>query len=299
MAPVYSHSRLACFENCPKRFHYRYILKLPAETESIEAFMGKLVHAILERLHQFVQKGRIPSLPAVLKRYHEDWDQRFDPERVRVVRAGDEPSFYRESGERCLSNHYRRYYPFDREETLAIEKNVTFSLDPKGRVRMRGIIDRLVRAPDGAIEILDYKTSRRVPAQSTLDRDRQLALYQIALHQNALYKNGSDGRYAQGPGIRLVWHYLLFDQVRVSTRSEEQLDGLRHETLALVTRIEAEQAFEPKPSALCSWCEYNRLCPASSVRPRGAKAPAPDGRAASEAGPETDAPAPRSQLPLL
>ena len=49
MPPVYSHSRLSCFEDCPKRFHYRYILKVPAETQSIEGFVGKQVHEVLER----------------------------------------------------------------------------------------------------------------------------------------------------------------------------------------------------------------------------------------------------------
>jgi len=32
-------------------------------------------------------------------------------------------------------------------------------------------------------EIHDYKTSRRLPMQATIDRDRQLALYQMAVHQ--------------------------------------------------------------------------------------------------------------------
>ena len=57
MSPIYSHSRLACFENCPKQFHYRYVLKIPSESESIEAFLGKRVHEVLERLHRFVARG--------------------------------------------------------------------------------------------------------------------------------------------------------------------------------------------------------------------------------------------------
>ena len=31
----YSHSRLASFENCPKRFEYRYVQKLEVDTEGI------------------------------------------------------------------------------------------------------------------------------------------------------------------------------------------------------------------------------------------------------------------------
>ena len=60
--PVYSHSRLSSFDNCPKQFHFRYVLKIPSETESIEAFLGKRVHEVLERLYVFVRDGRVPSL---------------------------------------------------------------------------------------------------------------------------------------------------------------------------------------------------------------------------------------------
>ena len=41
MPTIYSHSRLSSFENCRKQFHFRYILQIPAETEGIEAFLGK------------------------------------------------------------------------------------------------------------------------------------------------------------------------------------------------------------------------------------------------------------------
>ena len=56
-----------------------------------------------------------------------------------------------------------------------------FPLDGDGRYAVRGVIDRLVRARDGALEIHDYKTGRRLPSQDELDRDRQLALYEIGV----------------------------------------------------------------------------------------------------------------------
>ena len=33
MSEVYSHSRLKCFENCRKQFHFRYVLAIPEEME--------------------------------------------------------------------------------------------------------------------------------------------------------------------------------------------------------------------------------------------------------------------------
>lgn len=283
--PVYSHSRLSSFENCPRQFYYRYVEKVPVETESIEAFLGKRVHEVLERLNRFVERGMVPSLAKVVARFRTLWDEHFDPDRVRIVRAENPPESYRESGERCLANHYRRHYPFDADESLGIEQHVAFTLDAEGRYRMQGIVDRVARARDGTIEIHDYKTGRFVPSQQTLDQDRQLALYQLALAP----------RYGDAP-MRLVWHYLLRDQTRVSTRTSEQLDRLRADTAARIDQIEAERDFDTRPSALCGWCEFRSICPAS-----GAEANAAPARATEPGARETsDAPPPpTSQLRLL
>jgi len=252
---VYSHSRLSCFENCPKQFYYRYVERIPVESESIEAFVGKRVHDVLERLNRFIERGLVPSLRRVIDRFRAEWAEHFDAERVRVVRAEMPVESYAELGERCLGNHYRRQYPFDRDETLGIEAHVAFSLDGDERYRIQGYVDRIARAPDGAIEIHDYKTGRFVPSQQSLDDDRQLALYQL----------GIGDRYGAG-AVRLVWHYLQRDQMRVSTRSRQQLEALRGRTIGLIDRIESEVAFEPQPSALCTWCEFNHLCPAAGAR---------------------------------
>ena len=260
---AYSHSRLSSFEECPRKFHYRYVQKLPAEIESIEAYLGKRVHEVLERLHEFTGRGLVPSLARVIDRFRALWNAGVSAPRIRIARTGAEPDDYRANGERCLSNYYRRNYPFDRGETLGLEERVAFQLGEGEGYRVQGVIDRLVRAPDEAIEIHDYKTGQRVPRQEQLDRDRQLALYQLAL----------TGRFGAEQPVRLVWHYLLSDQVRTSTRSREELDALRSDTIGLIDRIRAERRFEPAPSALCRWCEYREICPASGE----AAAPGPGG----------------------
>jgi putative RecB family exonuclease len=271
---LYSHSRLSSFESCPRKFHYRYVERLPVETESIEAFAGKRVHEVLERLYKAVAEGRIPSLARVLERFRALWNESFDATRQRIVRSENGPEAYREKGERCLGNHYRRFYPFDQDETLGLEQRVTFSLDAQGAYRVQGVIDRVVRARDGAIEIHDFKTAQRVPRQQELDRDRQLALYQIGLQEE----------YGAEQPIRLVWHYLLPNQVCRSERTPEALAELRASTIRLIDRIRAEQSFEPRPGPLCGWCEYNDVCPASPQR-----------RAAPAAAP----PPPAGQIPLI
>ena len=251
MGTVYSHSRLSSFENCPKQFEFRYVLKIPSETESIEAFVGKRVHEILERLYLFVGRGQIPGVEKVIDRYQKLWEETYDAERIRIVREGTPLSFYRELGERCLRDYFVRHYPFDEDETLGIEKRVIFALDDAGEYRMQGVIDRISRARDGTIEVHDYKTGARVPSQKMLDQDRQLALYQIGLA----------GQYGEDVPFRLVWHYVAKNQTRTSTRTPEELARLRTSTIERIDEIHRTTAFPPRKIALCDWCEYKTRCP--------------------------------------
>lgn len=251
MQEVFSHSSLSTFETCPKKYQLRYLLKVPVETEGIEAFVGKRVHEVLERLYRFSARGMVPSLARVIARFRTNWTEQFDGGRLRIVRSELDAEDYRRNGERCLENAYRRLYPFD-DETLGLEHPVRFSLDAEGRYAVRGVIDRLVRARDGALEIHDYKTGRFVPSQAELDRDRQLALYEIGV-RTALGEPGE---------VRLVWHYLFPNLRRTSRRTPEQLAALREATSRTIDQVRAETSWEPRPGRLCAWCEYRAVCPA-------------------------------------
>jgi putative RecB family exonuclease len=271
---VYSHSRLSAFERCPRKFQYRYLWKIPAEGESVEAFVGKRVHEVLERLHRHTQQHGAPSLPKVLWRFQQMFSEAYDATRVRIAREGMPLDFYRAFGEQCIANYYHEHYPFDRDETLALEERVHFELGDSGGYRVQGFIDRIARTRDGAIEIQDYKTSRRVPSQADVDEDRQLALYQI----------GVGARFGARP-VRLVWRYLRQRRTFVSTRTPEQLAELAVRTRALIDEIRSETVFEPRPSALCRWCEYREGCPASSARRADRPAYAPRGTRRSHEAP--------------
>lgn len=280
MGTIYSHSRLSSFENCPKQFEYRYIQKIPSESEGIEAFVGKRVHEILERLYLFVGEGKIPGVEKVVDRYHKLWEETYDAERVQIIREGTPLAFYRKLGESCLRNYYMRHYPFDESETLGIEKRVLFALDEAGEYQMQGIIDRISRAQDGTIEVHDYKTSARAPAQRILDQDRQLALYQIGLSK----------KYGEDTPFRLVWHYVAKNVTRVSTRTPEQLQTLREQTIGRIDEIQTATEFKAKKISLCPWCEYKSICPLWNKEGKEDKKAKAEKTAVTKAGPANPSP---------
>ena len=58
---VFSHSSLSYFENCPSNTTSA-TSKVEVDTEGIEAFVGKRVHEVLERLYLFAGARLLPSL---------------------------------------------------------------------------------------------------------------------------------------------------------------------------------------------------------------------------------------------
>ncbi|MEE2702503.1 MAG: PD-(D/E)XK nuclease family protein [Myxococcota bacterium] len=299
---VYSHSRLSSYENCPRQFEYRYVQKLETEREGIEAFVGKRVHEVLERLYHHLRRhARPPSLRQVLERFNKDWGILWH-DKIEIVRKEFDTDHYQAQGRTCLENYYRSQYPFDQEETVAVEHTVQFPLDPAGRYRMRGIIDRIARTGPGAYEVHDYKTGRYLPPAARFETDRQLALYQIGLER----------AYPDVERVELVWHYLHFNRTIRSRRSPEQLDALQTQTMARIEEIETASEYPAKPSRLCEWCDYRDVCPdaklpkeassglppAEAARPGTAAEPAASGPA--EPGPDSDStPGPESQLRLI
>ena len=271
--PVYSHSRLSTFEKCPLQFRYRYLDKIKRETQGVEAFLGIRVHEALEKVYRDVGMERVPSLDEVLAFYRERWEAEYS-DRITIVKTGYGPAHYRSVGERCLVDYYDRYTPFDQERTLGLEERIALDLGGDRRYRVQGFIDRLARSGPGIYEIHDYKTSSSLPAERDLRADRQLSFYQMAVQE----------RFPDAREVRLIWHYLAFNQELRSTRTPEQLSSQSTAAMRLIDRIEAQTEFPPRESPLCRWCDYRDICPVQkhlvkgNPRPRTATAPGGAGR---------------------
>ena len=152
--------------------------------------------------------------------------------------------------QKFVTDYYNRYDPFDQTKTIAIEERILINLDESGDYKLQGYIDRLTEVKDGYYEIHDYKTNSRLPLPKYLDNDRQLALYSI----------GVKNRYPDAKDVRLIWHFVAFDKELDSTRTDEELEKLKQDTINLIDKIEDAKEFPTNPSRLCDWCEFKPIC---------------------------------------
>jgi putative RecB family exonuclease len=247
---IYSHSCLETFKTCPLRYKFHYIDKIKREEEGIEAFLGSRFHKAMEKIYKDLM-FRPYSLDELLVFYQDDWDKNYHDKIIitdKERKAGD----YKEIGKKFIEDYYQHYSPFNQGEILGIERLVMINLEDNGQeYKLKGYIDRLDQAKDGTYEIHDYKTSKVFPEQNKVDEDSQLALYQI----------GIQNMWNDVDQVELVWHYVAFDKEIRSSRTEEELDDLKKDTIDLIKKIEDTREFLPKESTLCGWCYYQDICP--------------------------------------
>jgi len=249
---TYSYSRISTYYNCPYQFKLRYLDKIKTDKESIEAFMGSRVHEVLERLWKDKSLCKETSLDDLLSYYITLWDKKWHAG-VKTVRKSLTPDNYKGIGSKAICEYYHKYHPFEGGKILGLEKRINISLDGSN-YSLIGFIDRLMLTEDGRYEIIDYKTSGRLPTQRDIDADGQLPIYQIAVED---MWDDTEGN------IDLVWYYLKFDKELRSRRTSQQLENLKNEIIEKINVIESTENFEPKESALCAWCQYadDGFCP--------------------------------------
>ncbi len=247
----FSPSKLSVYQNCPRRYQYRYVDKITRQRKTPETVVGVAVHSTFEQLYALVTGGKIPTLPELLEIYEREfaagWDATIVEKDIRFTKDD-----WENVGRGCVAQYHGAQHPFSSDRTVAIEKRVGFPITVEGHeYRIEGFVDRLALAPDGAFEIVDYKTAKSLPNQEHVDEDWQLALYELAVRRE----------WPDTREVRLKWHYVRHGKTLVSVRDDAARARLLSDAGALISEIKRDHAFVPKQSPLCDWCEYRDLCP--------------------------------------
>lgn len=251
-----SPSRAKDFMHCPLLFRFRAIDRLP-EPPSPAATKGTLVHAVLERLFDLPAAHRTEQ--AALDLLDPQWDelQERRPELAELFDGPEELGAWLAQARALLTAYFRMENP-QRLEPAEREMLVETESESAG-VLLRGFIDRLDVAPNGAIRVVDYKTGR-APNPRFVDE----ALFQMRFYALMVW------RLRGVIPARLQLVYL--GDGRTLTHDPEP-----GELLALEERIgrlwaEISDAartgiFPVRTSKLCGWCSFQHLCPAFGGTP--------------------------------
>ncbi len=258
--PSLSPSRAADFKTCPLLYRFRTIDRLP-ERKSRAAVRGTLVHAVLERLYDLPAAQR--TVAAARELVEPAWAQlREEPgvaelfEPVEGEPAAEDLGSWLASAGALVETYFRledptRIQPEGREELVEVTL-------PDGLL-LRGYVDRLDVARNGALRVVDYKTGG-MPREAFEAK----ALFQMKFYALVLWRT----RGVVAAQLKLI--YLKDGDVLTYGPDEAEL--LRFErTLqaiwaAISTAVETGD-FRPNRSRLCSWCDHQAFCPSFGGTP--------------------------------
>ncbi|WP_139983357.1 RecB family exonuclease [Nocardioides litoris] len=247
-----SPSRASEFTSCPLLFRFRSVDRLP-EPPSPQAVRGTLVHKVLEDLFELEAGERTPERAAAM--LEPTWAalQADEPEAAAVLddEALDEQEWLTSCHE-VLARYFRLEDP-RRVEPAERELFVEAVLD--SGLLLRGVIDRVDAAPDGALRLSDYKTGK-APREGF----EAAALFQLRFYALVLWRT----RGTVPRSLRLL--YLGGDGEAVTHEpDEDDLRATERKVEAIWRAIRyAEQTgdYRPRRSSRCSWCPHRSLCPA-------------------------------------
>jgi putative RecB family exonuclease len=259
--PSLSPSRAADFKTCPLLYRFRTIDRLP-ERKSLAAVRGTLVHTVLEKLYDLPPAGRtveaaqellapawaeLQGEPGVAELFAVAQDDGAESD----ANAPESVDAWLVSAGKLVEKYFTledptRIQPDGREELVEVTL-------PDGLL-LRGYVDRLDVAPNGALRVVDYKTGA-VPREAFEGK----ALFQMKFYALVLWRT----RGVVAAQLKLL--YLKDGDALTYSPDEDELLRFERTLQAIWAAIERAVAtgdFRPNKTRLCDWCDHQAFCPA-------------------------------------
>jgi putative RecB family exonuclease len=228
---------------CPKRFHFTYILKKPRKTNP-DALVGNAVHKAVEYV-----LGGYPlskAFDAVVAQY-----ELMSEELDRVM-------FFQPAVQNFMQK-FESYCKRHNAGTPAIEQRLAVDLEGRPvkffdkRAFMRGVLDLSVLfrgTPHGLV--LDHKTGKQHDLKYFQNQFLGYVLLLKAAHPDLT-------------GIKVGINFLKTDAIQMGKMYDvTSIEPVRRSIIEFLNQATRETAdFEKAvPSKLCGWCDHQEYCPA-------------------------------------
>lgn len=238
-----SYSAFDTYKNCPLKYKFQEIDKIKTP-KSKEAVFGSTLHDTMKFIHT---PGILsPTLDQAMEHFGNIWNPA-------VWENPDEERAAFTQGVKIIQNYYKKNNPAD-FNIINLESRFQIELPGVDENHIiSGIIDRIDKTEEG-YEIIDYKTTRKMPTQDRVENDAQLSVYLNAfLSHYPKEKERLDK-------IKVSLYFLKHGVKLSATRTEEQLENSKKQFLETIANIK-EGKFEPQVGPLCDWCGYQNICP--------------------------------------
>jgi len=246
-----SYSALETYKTCPLKYKFQNVDRIKTP-KSKEAVFGTILHSTLNFIH--TPSMLPPTAEQALDYFSRNWNSDVFENEL------EERSAFSQ-GVQMIQDYYKKNDPtktniVDLESRFAIEIDTKIAQNETEKIQkhvVAGIVDRIDKTEDG-YEIIDYKTTKKMPTQEKVDNDIQLSVYlQAFLKRYPKEIENLDK-------IKVSLYFLKHGVKLTATRTLEQLEKINALFLEVIKKIE-EGKFEAQINPLCDWCGYQNICP--------------------------------------
>ena len=240
-----SPSSASTFRQCPQRWKFRYVDKLP-DPPGEAAVAGTFAHRVLEELLALDPDERtLDNAKSLAKQVWAETSSDQDFEALDL--DADGVHNFKWTAWRAIEGLWDLEDP-KTVDIVATETEVSTEI---GGVPFVGFIDRVEAGPDGLV-VSDYKSGRAPGRRFSEARLEQVLLYAAALAEI----HGT-------PPVRARLMYLgqRIDEATVTADSIAEVTRRLVETWEELQERSATGDFPPQPGPLCGWCAFVRHCP--------------------------------------
>ncbi|HYM78660.1 MAG TPA: ATP-dependent DNA helicase [Candidatus Dormibacteraeota bacterium] len=233
-----SASAVDTYERCPLQFKLARDWRLAVQPAAAMQY-GASMHRVLRTYFDSVRLGRPRTEQQLIDDFRND-----------LAGAGLQDAYqyelYEKQGIAQLKDFFAKAQSSAPPEVLHTEEWFEIKL---GETRLTGRIDRMDRAADGSVIVVDYKTGK-ARDQEDADGSLQLSIYALAAREKWGYDVHS-----------LVFHNLEGNVPVSTSRTDSELRIAGERVAAAAEKIAAGN-FKPKVDFHCSFCSFRALCPA-------------------------------------
>lgn len=240
-----SPSSASMFRQCPQRWKFRYVDKLP-DPPGEAALAGTFAHRVLEELLGLDAEERtLESARALAAQVWAETESDKDFEALDL--DADGVRNFKWAAWRAIEGLWDLEDP-KTVDIVATETEVSTEI---GGVPFVGYIDRVEEDSDGLV-VSDYKSGRAPGRKFSEARLEQVLLYAAALaeiHGTAPVR------------ARLMYLGQRIDETAVTADAIAEVTRRLVETWEELQKRSATGDFPPRPGPLCGWCAFARHCP--------------------------------------